>query len=681
MTGADIIAVIILIALAIAIVVYLLHWLYRRSSKEVSFVRTGMGGEKVVLSGGALVLPIVHNVTMVGMRTLCIEIRRNGEKSLITRNRMRVELVAEFYVRVKPNKEAVAIAAQSLGKRTMEPDSLRELVQGRFIDALAIVAATMSMDEMQEKRGEYIKAVKALAEDHLGRTGLELETVSLTGLDQAPLEMFNPSNAFDAEGLTQLTQQIEARKKARNDIEQETFIQIRDKNLETEKLALEIDKESEFARLRQELEISEQRTHQRSAMLKDRAEREREAEEVQIRAQESIEKVRISQQQVIDVERKLMETRLISEIETRRMEQNAIERNTAIEIERKNLEAEKAILDLNKSKEIARIEQQRDIAVHKAKERATVAHEEAESHRSAQVSQLVAQEKIREAEIQEQRNFDLVRIATEQETRLHDIARSKRVQLEQYERELAVIAKSKSVYDAKVKEEESHALAIKAEEGVATSRDAAIAERKKQVDIILADASAQSSAIRLTKQAEAEAEVAQHRRKAEEFAALAAKMRYEIDAAGNFKLNEAENIRSEASRSSELRMQLARNLDSIIRESVRPMENIDTIKIIEVNGLPGFSQESGQGGAEGGQANSGGSGNLAENVVNSALRYRAQMPFVDGLMDEIGMSPGDISNIRNILGDVKKSAPSSAAAATGEERTGAKPPKKPGRSK
>ena len=53
--GADIIAAIILLALAIAIIVYLLHWLYRRSSKEVSFVRTGMLGEKVVISGGAFV--------------------------------------------------------------------------------------------------------------------------------------------------------------------------------------------------------------------------------------------------------------------------------------------------------------------------------------------------------------------------------------------------------------------------------------------------------------------------------------------------------------------------------------------------------------------------------------------------------------------------------------------------
>ena len=53
--GADIIAAIILLALAIAIVVYLLHWLYRRSSKEVSFVRTGMLDNGVTLDSTTVV--------------------------------------------------------------------------------------------------------------------------------------------------------------------------------------------------------------------------------------------------------------------------------------------------------------------------------------------------------------------------------------------------------------------------------------------------------------------------------------------------------------------------------------------------------------------------------------------------------------------------------------------------
>ncbi len=62
----------------------------------------------------------------------------------------------------------------------------------------------------------------------------------------------------------------------------------------------------------------------------------------------------------------------------------------------------------------------------------------------------------------------------------------------------------------------------------------------------------------------------------------------------------------------------------------------------------------GSGNADNPSASSGGyskKGSLADNVVNSALRYRAQQPFLDSLLKEIGMSPGEASNIRNILGD------------------------------
>ena len=104
MNGGDIIAIIILIAIVIAVLAYLLHWLYRRSSKDVSFVRTGLGGEKVVMGGGALVLPIVHDVTDVSMNTLRLEVHRSREKSLITKDRMRIELQVEFYVRVIPDR-------------------------------------------------------------------------------------------------------------------------------------------------------------------------------------------------------------------------------------------------------------------------------------------------------------------------------------------------------------------------------------------------------------------------------------------------------------------------------------------------------------------------------------------------------------------------------------------------
>ena len=107
--------------------------------------------------------------------------------------------------------------------------------------------------------------------------------MSLTNLDQTDISLFNPSNAFDAEGMTRLTEEIETRKKKRNDIEQDTIIAIRAKNLEAEKRALMIEKESEYARLEQEREVAVRRAQQRSEVALEKAERERDTEEGQIR--------------------------------------------------------------------------------------------------------------------------------------------------------------------------------------------------------------------------------------------------------------------------------------------------------------------------------------------------------------------------------------------------------------
>jgi len=212
----------IVLAIIVAIAVWLLHWLYLRSSKERAFVRTGLGGEKVVVDGGAFVLPILHDVIPVNMNTLRLEVSRGRDKSLITKDRMRVDVIAEFYVRVAAKPESVAAAAQTLGQRTLEPERLKELIEGKFVDALRTAAADMTMEELHEKRGAYVRRVREAVAEDLTKNGLELEAASLTQLDQTSMEYFNPSNAFDAEGLTRLTEQIEHRKKERNDVEQDT---------------------------------------------------------------------------------------------------------------------------------------------------------------------------------------------------------------------------------------------------------------------------------------------------------------------------------------------------------------------------------------------------------------------------------------------------------------------------
>ena len=652
MTGADIIATIILTALAIAIFVYLLHWLYRRSSKEVSFVRTGLRGEKVVISGGAFVLPIIHNITSVGMRTLRIEVKRGGDKSFITKNRMRVEIVAEFYVRVTPSKEAVSIAAGTLGKRTMEPERLRDLVQGRFVDALGIVAAKMSMEEIQEKRGEYIKAVKGIVAESLGSTGLELEAVSLTSVDQAGLEVFDPSNAFDAEGLTQLTEQIEAGKKKRNDIEQDTAIRIRAKNLEAEQKALEIDQAREFSRLLQEREIAKQRDKETTEMAVETARQERLAEEARIQSAEDVEKARIQQQDTIEVERSLREHELTLQIEERKKLRNEIERQTEIDIKEKNLEAEIRTLEIKKENEFARLKQEEEISSQRAKQKAEVLKVESDRYVEAEQAQIKAQEEVKKLEIEQQRVIEITRIENDQQAQASEIQKRKNLEIEEKNRELEVIAKTVEVLNAVESKEQARAEVVVAEEQVLSAQEVEIAERNKKLQLINAEKEGESEAIQITTLARAEKEAAQEKEQAEKHTSLANKLRYEIDAAGKLMLNEAENARSDESRQSDLRMELARNLDSIIREAVKPMENIDDIKIYELNGMPGFNSNSANPDFVGPNPNGG--GGLPENVVNAAMRYRAQVPFIDHLLDEIGMSPNEIGNIKNLLGDYRK---------------------------
>ncbi|MBV9522067.1 MAG: flotillin family protein, partial [Alphaproteobacteria bacterium] len=503
--------------------------------------RTGMGGQKVVLNGGAFVLPIVHDVIPVNMNTLRLEVSRGRDKALITRDRMRVDVTAEFYVRVQATTDAISNAAQTLGQRTMQPESLKELLEGKFVDALRTVAAELNMEEMHEKRGEYVRRVRETVAADLLQNGLELEAASLTQLDQTAMEFFNPSNAFDAEGLTRLTEQIERRKKIRNDIEQDTMIQIRNKNLEAEKLSLDIDRDSENARLQQEREIEIARATQRAELARERAAQQQSSERAEITAREQVERARI-------------------------------EADRALESER---------------------------------------------------------------------------IAKERAIETAEIERRQAVELAEQLRAIAVAEQSKSQSDAQAAADQARALAVSAGEKIFTARETEMASRRKAIELIAAAQQAEREALLLKVAAQAEKIASEDRglalraqaeaeSDAEKIRSIAARFRHEVDAEGVRLMNEAQNVLTLEARGSAARMRLIEKLEGIIRESVKPMERIEGIRILHVDGLAG--------GHNGGSSEMSGGG-FADQVVNSALRFRAQAPLVDELLKEIGIDPGKLGQL------------------------------------
>ena len=412
---------------AIVIIYWVLNWLYRRSTKETSFVRTGFLGEKVVIDGGAFVWPIIHDITPVNMKTLPLEVERSAENALITKDRMRVDVVADFYVRVRQTKEAVSMAASTLGRRSMQQEQLHALLFGKFVSALRSVAAEMTLEEIHEQRADYVAKVKSSAMEALAENGLELESVAITDIDQTSLEHFNPSNRFDAEGLTQLINEIESKRKQRNDIEQETAILIRARNLETEKRALEIELEGEMARLQQQQEIETRRADQRALIVKETAEKDSQAETAKILSQEEIEKSRIAH------ERAVTEARINTDLEIRRREIDKQKELETSEI------ASREVVDIN------RIQQEQKIAEAEIGKEAQVARErisadqatrelEIERQRKEDEAEIAAQKLVEAARIEQQETLDARRIDAAKETREREISLDKAVEAAEVEK-------------------------------------------------------------------------------------------------------------------------------------------------------------------------------------------------------------------------------------------------------
>lgn len=524
--------------------------LYKRSTKETAFVRTGLGGQKVIMDGGAIVLPVFHERVLVNMNTLKLEVLRRERESLITKDRMRVDVTAAFFVRVKQTEEAVSTAAQTLGARTMSPNELKALVEDKFVDSLRATAATMTIQELQDKRRDFVQAVQNAVAEDLEKNGLELESVSLTSLDQTDKQFFNPNNAFDAEGLTRLTEQTEARRKQRNDVEQDTEVQVRTKNLEASRLKLTIEKDQEFATLAQKREVEVARAEQIALIAAQQAERGREAETVKIEA-----------------ERQVGQRRIEAEREIKAAE---IEKNLVIQTRE--------------------IEQERQAELKRAEQR-------------------------------------------------------KQVEIARQDTQIAIATKSREQSEADAAANLARAEAVKAEETVNTARQVAVAERDKAIQLIEASKDAEQNAIAVKVSASAEKEAAIDRAEALTIEAKAKQAAAIAEAEGRRAINEALNMLSAAQIDLQVRTQLLQQLPTILAEAVKPMENIDSIRIVQVNGMPG------QGGSEGGAANG---ATFPEQVMNSALQYQIAKPIVDAVMQDAGLSNQGITGMAQNLAAMLK---------------------------
>lgn len=543
---------------ALILIISVMAKMYRKASKEMAFVRTGAGGEKVVANGGAFVFGVFHDVIDINMRTLRLVVTRKEKQALITKDKIRVDVEAEFYLRVKQDADAISIAAQTLGARTQNPDSLKQLIEGKFVDALRSVSAEMEMNELHEQRADFVQKVQNALANDLEKNGLELESVSLTGLDQTNVEHFDSNNAFDAQGLTKITKTIEDNKKMQNDLKQQTTVEMANMDLETEKKLLDIKKDEELARLRQKEELENQTARQEAQISQTQSEQKRIAEEARILSEKQVEEANIKKDLVI---------------------------------------------------------------------------QEAELSKEITISEKTKEKAIAEGKVQE------IQIETVRKVREAEIEKDKAVKEAQIASDIILAEKSQEHSRAEARKNEEYAQAVIAEEKVVTARELEQAERLKQIALLKASEKAEQEALELRIAAKAKADAAREEAEAIETLAKAQEHKYEIDAEGARKINEAENSVSDAQVELKVKLALINALPEIIRETVRPVEKIDSLKIVDIKGLDGFGK-----GTQGGT-----SGNLSQDLVNSALRYKAQIPLLENLLSEVGFKSSDLGDLAGYL--------------------------------
>ena len=405
------VTIVLLLIAAILIILFLSRY-YRKATREISVVRTGQGGQKVVLDGGCLALPFLHKVAEVNMRTSKLDIERTGPKSIITKDRLRVDVAAEFYVRVQASVEGVATAAQALAGKSFRAADLEDILEGKLVDAMLSVAARYTMDELQDNRAAYAKEVTEMLGGNLSQNGLMLESMSLTRIDQTPFHALDENNAFNALGMRRLAEIIAVNKKERAVIEADADVSVRQSQLDATKRKLTISREEEEAMITQQREIEIARSRSAAETSEEQAVSEKRREAARIEREREVRMSEIARD--TELRRQTLESELNSALKksenmitmAKKRGEEAIAEAEAIAAKGGEAEAEERVrtiretiaaerdkaLSLIRAAEQAevddtRVKSEADTTISMAQAQAKATHERAEAERDRMLAQ------------------------------------------------------------------------------------------------------------------------------------------------------------------------------------------------------------------------------------------------------------------------------------------------------
>ena len=565
---------------------------YRIPKADVALVRTGGSKEKINITGGLWVNTIIHEIKEISLNTMRIEVIREGTEALITYDFNRGDVEVVFYLKVEPEENDVLRAAQALGDKSMTPETVRELIEPKLEGALRSVAAESEIQDLLQKRQEFAdKVQEACGEDLETQNGLTLETVSIIRVDQTPVDTLDAENRFDAVGIREITEITADQYREKVDIEQRKEVAVVQIEVAARIEKLEAEQEQAWAESDQQKNIAIYAAEREAETLKFQFEMEQSVQEREYEMKQEVERARITQEQVVE-ER---EIEMVRDVEVARVQQEQIVAEREIE---KNLIVETQQIEQSKVVQLAEIEQFLTVQLQKIEQEQAIEVREIEKVLMVEKARIAQEEGVMLRDIERELVVQTERFAQEQQVQQREIEKNLVVETAQIDQmryvELAEIAKMLNVEQARIGQELRVALTDEDRKiEVANKQQVTALAEKEQ---LLAEAERMGAEVNVTAteevmSAEWQREVAVIGAEAQaqpiERLADAVLAEARAKAQGEMAEYEARNVAEQRVLVQEAILELINDADDIIEQMMRPVEKIESIKILDMGNNDG----------------------------------------------------------------------------------------------
>ncbi len=585
---------------------------YRRCGADEALVRTGAGGNKVVIGGGITVYPILHQLMRVSLRSNKLSVERAEKNALVTKDKIKANVTTELYVKVEPLAEDVLAAARSFGERSLDAHAIATLIEGKLTDALRSVAANQTFMDLHSQRKQFAEHIQNALSEELKKNGLTLENVSITSFSMVPVTELDAHDVFDAEGLRAITESVQSNAEKTNQIQREKELAIRFQNVDAKKRSLSMEQDQAHAEADQSRHVAEYAATQRAEQAKAVYIQEQSTELAAYDKQRATETARIQQEQAIAV---AQQGRLRAERE--------------------------AQIAAEKGQQAAEIAKQREIEAQMIEKETVVQTAEIARQKSIEAATIEKQTVVEASEIVKERTIETARIG-------------KQIAVTQSEEQAARAGALKA--QAEACEEEAKQSIITVEETAKANREKAIAIIKAEERAEEARIAAERAAFGLRIDAEARAEAVKRTAEGEADAIItiaeATVKRGEADAEARRKLVEAENAVATKLLFRDVTLRALEVLPAVTKELMAPAHAIKEIKVLQLQGAGTGAMNGGGGGGANGSGSGGGSPfGIASPILKTILEAGAAYPLLREMMSFAQVDGASLADTaRNALG-------------------------------